>query len=147
MDFKFKDAHHCDAAVIMCVDFRFTQYYIDGVKETFGIETFDTWAVPGAGKNFVAGADDSFAAALIEKIKTVSVGLHDIKKIIVLDHADCGAYGGRKAFQNIETETNKHAEDLAEAKKVLHAEFPELEILTGIAALSEDQSQVTIEKL
>lgn len=144
MDFKYKGEHSCDAAVLMCVDFRFTEYYLEGVRKTFNIETFDTWAVPGAAKNFVDPDNKAFAEALIAKIKQVSVGLHDIKQIIVLDHADCGAYGGRKAFESIESESHKHNEDLEATRAILKEHFPDQEIKIGIASLSEDETQVEI---
>lgn len=144
MNFEYKGEHHCDAAVIICVDFRFTDAYLAGVKETFGIRTFDMWAVPGAAKNFVDPSNESFAQSLIEKIKQVSVGLHNIKKIIVLDHADCGAYGGRNAFENLDAENSKHSEDLQKTREVLGKHFPDLEIHTGIAALNEEQTEVEV---
>ncbi len=56
--------------------------------------------------------------------------LHNIKKVIVINHRDCGgavaAYGQEK-FANKEAETETHKSALIEFKKQLKIKHPELE--------------------
>jgi carbonic anhydrase len=144
MNFGYKDAHHCEAAVITCVDFRFQDIYRKGITEVFGITDYDLWAFPGAAKNFVSPAEQEFAAAMIAKIQAVSVGLHNIKQLVILSHEDCGGYGGRKSFQSCEVEYNKHAEDLQAAKEMLQEHFPGITVRIGLARLAEDESEAGV---
>ncbi len=64
--------------------------------------------------------------------------LHNIKKVIVVNHRDCGAakiaYGEAKvATRQAETET--HREALAEFKKQMKERLPQLAVETGLMDL------------
>jgi len=68
----------------------------------------------------------------------VSVDLHKIKKVIAIDHRDCGAakiaYGDAKvATPEIETETHKAA--LAQFREAAKQHQPALAVETGLMAL------------
>ena len=67
-----------------------------------------------------------------------SIQLHHIKKVIAIDHRDCGAakiaYGEAKvANPQVETETHKAA--LAEFRKQVGQRHPQLGVETGLMAL------------
>jgi carbonic anhydrase len=66
------------------------------------------------------------------------VQLHNIKRVIVVNHRDCGAakiaYGEAKvATRQIETET--HRESLAEFRKQMKERLPQLAVETGLMDL------------
>lgn len=67
-----------------------------------------------------------------------SIQLHHIKKVIAIDHRDCGAariaYGEAKvANPEIQTETHKAA--LAEFRQQVRERHPQLGVETGLMAL------------
>src|SRR5262249_15241670 len=67
-----------------------------------------------------------------------SIQLHHIKKVIAIDHRDCGAariaYGEAKvANPQVETETHRAA--LAEFRKQVKERHPQLGVETGLMAL------------
>ncbi|MBU1164312.1 hypothetical protein KKA15_01985 [Patescibacteria group bacterium] len=139
--FNFKGQHSCKAAAIMCVDFRFWKETSNFFQDDLELKDFDLWTAPGAAKSIL---DETFFGIIKKKIKAVSVGLHQIKKIVLVNHADCGAYGGRDAFSSTEVEKNSHKQDLMQAKKKLQAEFPDLEIVIAYADLDQKGLEVNI---
>lgn len=140
--FIFQNRHHADAALMVCVDFRFRETYLKAAKEVFGLETFDLWTIPGVAKIFSAPEEENFREIILTKIKKVSIDLHQIKKIILINHADCGAYGGRKYFANSVLEKEAHATDLKKAREILKNNFPDLEINLGYLDILGDEVAV-----
>ena len=69
-------------------------------------------------KNLLESADPSSAATARLQIK-LSHDLHGISRVILMNHLDCGAYGGRAAFASDEEEYSRHAEDLRSAARRL----------------------------
>ena len=53
----------------------------------------------------------------------ISVKLHHIQKVVLINHEDCGAYGEAGTSQ-------KHSEDLKTAKAKIKAIYPDLEVET-----------------
>lgn len=73
---------------------------------------------------------------LLEQIK-ISKELHQAKKVILINHTDCGAYGGSKMFSNEGEEREFHLQQLKKAKEVIKKRFPELEVETVFAEIRE----------
>jgi carbonic anhydrase len=92
----------------------------DWIKENFG--EGDLVAMPGASKAVLE------EPAAVKSIRTL-VDLHHAKKIVVVDHMDCGAYGGSKRFDwDHAAEVSLHGQKLADAKQDLKKHFPILDI-------------------
>lgn len=53
----------------------------------------------------------------------IAVRLHHIKKVVLVNHEDCGAYGESGTPE-------KHAEDLKNAKEGVNQAYPDLEVGT-----------------
>src|SRR5665647_270213 len=94
MKFNFKGVHHCEAVVLSCIDFRFWKETIEFIEKELKIEDFDFPSLPGSAKaiNESTGEDVAF------KCISVPVELHKAQKIIIINHEDCGAYGGSEKF-------------------------------------------------
>jgi carbonic anhydrase len=61
----------------------------------------------------------------------VAIQLHQIHKVLVMDHRDCGAYKvilGEDFSQNRAKETSIHTEKLKELRQQIHAKNPTLEV-------------------
>ncbi len=119
--------HHCSTVVVGCIDFRFREANDAFVEETFKDKDFDTINFPGGGKNFVA--DTPERESFVKAIEKVCVGLHDVKRIVIMNHWDCGAYGGSKHFHDAAAEEAQHVQDLEIARAFLQERFPDLEIV------------------
>lgn len=119
-----KQLHHWDVLAICCIDGRFIKRTVDWVAEkTNGI--FDFRTEVGCSKAICESIEDQERCC---NLISTSKRLHDIKDVWLIDHIDCGAYGGSKEFENTEKEKDFHTEKLEEAAKILKVKFPELEI-------------------
>lgn len=115
--------HHCEALAIFCIDFRFWKKTLNFIKEKLKIKSFDVLALAGGAKNLASPKEEIYRKIVIENLK-ISISLHKIKKIILVNHEDCGAYGGSKRFESLEKEISFHKKELLKAKKILKRIFP-----------------------
>jgi hypothetical protein len=98
---------------------------------------YSAFTVAGASIGVVAPAFKEWSKTFWENLGA-SIQLHNIKKVIVVNHRDCGAakiaYGEAKvATPAIETETHKEA--LLEFRRQLKEKFPALGAQLGLMAL------------
>jgi carbonic anhydrase len=120
-----KTIHQWDILALSCIDGRFIKKTIEWVvKKTGGV--FDFRTEVGASKAIIDSKEDQ--KSLFSVINT-SIKLHHIKEVWLIDHIDCGAYGGSKVFDdNTDAEINFHKEKLTEASKVVSENYPELKV-------------------
>lgn len=103
--------HTCDALVVSCIDFRFQKYIRGWLDENFGDKTFDYVGYAGGAKDL---------QTVLNQLD-ISVRLHDIKHVVLMQHENCGAYGE-------ESSPERHAKDLLKAKEAIHKKYPHLRI-------------------
>ena len=138
--FKFKGIHHCIAAVLCCIDFRFWQETVDFVKTELGIQDFDFPSLPGSAKTINECEGD---LELAMQCVNIPCDLHQAKKIVIVNHADCGAYGGIKKFKgDIEAEQKFHEEELRKAKAKVLAKYPDKEVILVFAKLVDNGDNI-----
>jgi len=99
----------CDALVIHCMDYRLQKYLNDWLDKNPGSGNYDRVAIAG-------GAQDIFA---VLKHIELAVRLHKIRKVILVNHEECGAYGPTGTFE-------RHKQDLQEAERKIHALYMNL---------------------
>lgn len=104
--------HACEAIVVTCIDFRFQRYISDWISKNFSDRSFDRVAIAGG----------VFDLEYVLKQVEISRRLHHIKKVILVNHENCGAYGEEGTHE-------KHIMDLEEAKRRIEA-FGDLDIET-----------------
>ncbi|MBU1203412.1 hypothetical protein KKH39_05210 [Patescibacteria group bacterium] len=122
--------HECPLAVIKCVNFRFRQSDQEFVERGLGFEDFDLYAWPGSAKDVLK--NNGFKVSFIEKMVSVSKNMHNVKKLLLLWHWDCEAYGGSKNFKSPEEEEEQYKKDLNTVREMLIAELPDdIEIMTA----------------
>ena len=108
-----KEHYTIDATIVWCIDRRFKRG-ITELKKALDIEKVDRITVAGGAKDFADPenvGDRKYLSKQIEK----SIKLHHPKKIILMAHDNCGAYGN--------TPKNVVLSDLIKAKKIVE-EFP-----------------------
>lgn len=103
--------HTAQALVVTCIDFRFQQAINKWIAEHFPPITFDRVALAGGVK------DVDIILGQIE----IALRLHHIKKVVLINHEDCGAYGAGGTLE-------KHTEDLKNATQSIKQQFPDLEV-------------------
>ncbi len=127
-------AHTCNALIMHCMDFRFGPDIKQFMEERNMLGDCDLVAFAGAAQNLLKPEFQAFAQRQIE----LSKRLHGISEVHLMNHMDCGAYGGRAAFADRDAEKAAHAADLISAAAVIKAQHPELAVLLWIAHI-EDQ--------
>lgn len=138
--FKFKDQHSCEAVVLTCIDFRFWKETIEFVEKEMGIKSYDFPSLPGSVKAInECEKEVDVAIACIG----VPCNLHRVKKIVLVNHADCGAYGGSAIFHgDLEAEQKFHEGELQKAKEKLIAKYPDKEYILVYAKLVDSGSSI-----
>jgi carbonic anhydrase len=73
----------------------------------------------------------------------VPCDLHHAQKIVIINHEDCGAYGGSKKFEgDREAEQQFHVEELQKAKMKILSLYPDREIILAYAKLVDNGENV-----
>ena len=133
-------SHVCEAALITCEDFRLHQRK-DGRNFIAGFilsEKIDCDLITrgGAIQDIVRPKSEGFKDSMLRDSE-VSAKLHKVKKVYLVHHEDCGAYGGSSVFENREIERQKHIADMREAAEVIKKEFSPIEVLLYYAELKD----------
>ncbi len=117
------------AMVLSCIDPRFQDLVHKETVKKGLTNKYSACTIAGACIGVVAPTFKKWHQTFWENLD-ISVQLHNIKKVIVINHRDCGgavaAYGQEK-FANREIETETHKSALIEFKKQLKIKHPKLE--------------------
>lgn len=130
-------AHNCKAAIIHCIDFRLGPAIKAYMEERGLLGDCDVIAVAGAAKDLVEPGSESDRDFLMRQID-ISKQLHHINTVILMNHTDCGAYGGRTAFVSTNEEEENHRSHMAQAAALIKDKYPELNVEMVLADLRED---------
>lgn len=137
--FNYKGVHHCDAVVLACIDFRFWKETMQFAQQFLGIESYDFPKLPGAAKAINESKDGDISMMCVG----VPCDLHGVEKIVIVNHSDCGAYGGSKKFEgDSQAEQQFHETELKKARGIVREKYPEKEIILAYARLAEGQEEV-----
>lgn len=116
--------HKTQAVVLTCIDFRTYDHskrvLERALAEKFNIESFDLVSLAGGARNLL---QDKRREVALEDLAT-SIRLHDPDLIILVNHKDCGAYGGSAQFGSAQEEEQFHAQQLEQAAAVAQQSFP-----------------------
>jgi carbonic anhydrase len=115
--------YHVDSLVISCIDFRFRPKIAAWIKKELN-DSSDLVAIAGASKAIL---DEDTQASVLKQID-IALRLHEIKTVFILDHIDCGAYGGSKEFTKKDDEVAMHKEELQKAGEVIVRSFPNMDV-------------------
>lgn len=127
-----------EAMVLACIDPRMQEPVRKYTAARDLTGKFSQFVIAGAAIGVVAPAFKDWHKAFWDNLGT-SIQLHRIKKVIAIDHRDCGAaqiaYGEASvATPQAETETHKAA--LAEFRRQVGERHPQLAVETGLMALN-----------
>lgn len=126
-----------DAMLLTCIDPRFpepTIKYMEGRQMT---GKYSQFSFAGAAIGVVAPAFKTWAPAFWDNL-AASMQLHNIPKVIAMNHRDCGAAKiayGEAAVKDKAAETETHKAALMEFKKQVAEKQPKLTVELGLMAL------------
>lgn len=121
-------AAQIEALAITCIDYRLVD---DGVRFFDGLHLtneYDQVALAGASLAGVSPEFPSSNAAVWDHVG-IAKQLHHIKKVIVLDHRDCGAYKvafGKAFAAGHDAETAQHKKVMLQFQTMLKQKHPDL---------------------
>jgi len=126
-----------DAMLLTCIDPRFPQPTINYMKQRKMIGKYSQFSIAGASIGVVAPPFKTWAPAFWDNL-AASIQLHNIPKVIVVNHRDCGAAKiayGADAVKDKATETATHKAALMEFKKQVAEKQPKLKVELALMAL------------
>ena len=125
-------AHNAKAFLVTCMDFRFINDEITHMQEKGYDVNFDTFALAGVSIGINQKKYPEWEKTLYDHIE-ISKNLHHIKKVILFDHLDCGAYKTFcPGFKNEEEEKALHIEQLKIAAEKIKKKFNDLKVVCKI---------------
>jgi carbonic anhydrase len=126
--------HNCTTVVLHCIDWRLAEGDLDQVLEAANLapKGFDRITLAGAVKNLTSPEHERDRALALKQIE-LSRKLHGVTRVVLVNHQDCGAYGGSSAFTSQAEELVSHEQELKQAAAIVAETFPELEVISCIA--------------
>jgi hypothetical protein len=123
-----RERYSCDAAVLWCFDNRFDLGFHKFLKR-IGVVYSDPIKIAGGAKSLASPELETDREFVLEQIRK-SMRLHDTKRVILMVHSDCGAYGGlAEGFGgDAQAESAHHQRELALAAANLAKAIPGIEI-------------------
>ncbi len=126
-----------EAMLLSCIDPRMvTPVYKYMEKRDLGGK-YSQFVIAGAAIAVVAPKFETWRPAFWDNLST-SVELHHVKRVIAIDHRDCGAAKiayGEDSIADPQIETRTHREVLAEFREAVARHHPQLTVETGLMAL------------
>ena len=131
-------SHTCKNLVIHCIDFRLMDQLFEWLKNNqMVVDTCDEVAVAGAIKDLVSPQNPGEVEFILKQID-ISAKLHQIDRVIIMNHTDCGAYGGKGAFSNYQEEESRHLQDMRRAEEIIKDRWSNLETMLVLADIKPD---------
>jgi carbonic anhydrase len=126
-----------EAMLLTCIDPRFPEPTIKYMEHRHMVGKYSQFTFAGASIGVVAPAFKTWAPAFWDNL-AASMELHNIPKVIAMNHRDCGAAKiayGEAAVANPKIETETHKAALMEFRKQVAEKQPKLKVELGLMAL------------
>jgi carbonic anhydrase len=126
-----------DAMLLTCIDPRLPANTLKYMDSRHMVGKYSQFTFAGAAIGVVAPAFKDWSKAFWDNL-AASIQLHNIPKVIAMNHRDCGAAKiayGENAAKDRATETATHKAALMEFKKQVAERQPKLQVELGLMAL------------
>jgi carbonic anhydrase len=123
-----REKYHCDAAILWCFDNRFELGFRKFLKR-IGVNYSDPIKIAGGAKVMASPEHESNREFVLDQIRK-SMRLHGTRRVILMLHSDCGAYGGLDAgfAGDAAAEAAHHERELQRAAANLRTAIPGVEV-------------------
>lgn len=139
-------AGETEALLLSCMDFRLMNE-IEAYMNARGLrDKYDHVVLAGASLGAVTDQYPAWSKTFWDHVD-VAKKLHHIRKVIVIDHRDCGAYKvvlGEDSVRTEELETAAHVAQLSKLHRLLKEKHPELVVETLLMSLDGQVEPVEI---
>ena len=125
------------AMVLSCMDPRFQPIIYNYLKKKKLTGKYSAFTIAGSSLGVTANKFKSWHKTFWDNFDA-SIKLHNIKKLIVINHRDCGAakiINGKKEFSKT-NETKVHKNSFQKIKKMFKKKYPKLTIELIIVSLN-----------
>ena len=125
------------AMVLSCIDPRFQPIVYTYLKKKGLNGKYSFFTIAGSAIGVTVNKFKRWHNVFWDNFET-SVKLHNIKKLIVINHRDCGAakiINGKKDFTNL-NETKVHKNSFQKIKKIFRKKYPKLSIELKVISLN-----------
>ena len=123
--------------VLSCIDPRFQPVVYNYLKKKKLVGKYSSFTIAGSAVGVTASKFKRWHKAFWDNFDT-SVKLHNIRKLIVINHRDCGAakiINGQKEFSKV-NETLVHRNSFQKIKKIFKRKYPKLRIELKLISLN-----------
>ena len=123
--------------VLSCIDPRFQTIVSNYLKKKKLNGKYSSFTIAGAALGVTANKFKRWHRSFWDNFNT-SIKLHNIRKLIVINHRDCGAakiINEKKEFSKI-NETKVHKNSFYKIKKLFKKKYPKLSIELKIISLN-----------
>ena len=127
------------AMVLSCIDPRFQSIVYNYLKKKRLNGKYSSFTIAGSAIGVTAPKFRKWHKTFWDNLET-SIKLHKIKKLIVINHRDCGAakiINRKKDFTNL-NETNVHKNSFQKIKKIFRKKYPKFSIELKIISLNSN---------
>ena len=124
--------------VLSCIDPRFQPIVYNYLKRKKLIGKYSAFTIAGSAIGVTAPKFKKWHKTFWDNLET-SIKLHKIKKLIVLNHRDCGVakiINGKKILSE-NNELNIHKISFIKIKKKVKNKYPNLNIETNLISLNK----------
>jgi len=124
------------AMVLSCIDPRFQNLTYNHLKKKKLIGKYSAFTIAGAAVGVTHNKFKHWHKTFYDNLAT-SIQLHQIEKLIVINHKDCGAAkiaNGKKEFTSV-NEKKIHQESFLKIKKQIKKKFPKLKVELNLISL------------
>ena len=125
------------AMVLSCIDPRFQPIVYNYLKKKKLNGKYSSFVIAGSAIGVTADKFKKWHKTFWDNFDT-SVKLHNIRKLIVINHRDCGAakiINGKKEFSQ-PNETKVHTNSFQKIKKIFKKKYPKLRIELKLISLN-----------
>jgi carbonic anhydrase len=126
-----------EVLLLTCMDFRLMDE-IERYMSARGLrDKYDHIVLAGASLGAVTDKYPAWNKTFWEHLD-ISIQLHHIRRVIVIDHRDCGGYKlilGEEHRKDPQTEKQAHAVELRKLKDQILEKYPEVEVEMRLMAL------------
>lgn len=138
-------AKHASTYLITCMDFRL----IDDVCKVMDLmgfnNNYDHFIVAGGSLGLIQDKFPHWGQTAIDHME-IGLNLHEFRKIMLIDHEDCGAFKKFMPYQNKDEEYSNHKTCMQKAYHTLAKKFPDFEFSVFMMDLYGNVAEMQIDR-
>lgn len=139
-----KAAGHTEALLLTCMDYRLANE-VEAYMSSRGLrDKYDHVILAGASLGAVTDKFPAFNETFWSHLD-LAIQLHQVHRVIVLDHRDCGAYKmvlGEAAVKDPQTELASHVKQLYALRQAIVTRHHHMEVEIGLMNLDGTVTQL-----